>query len=975
VPLSSSGARITIDAAYDGRGSSSSIDFGSGFVPGNTSSSEFFQVTNSGASTLQISTITVDGQFVVFDPGSQACPHPGSLAPGDVCYVGVRYKPTAWGRSNGDVFIADNVANSPQHVPITGMAEYARFSRKLVDFGAVAVGTTATQQVTVSNIGTAAFYMYPSSWGGIGFGDQPSGCFAVWVSPGSSCTLTLSFTPPSEGSFSGMVHMYTTDFSGQQIDLTGTGARPHVEPFGDPEFKTPPTRLDFGTVQIGATSPAQSVFLVNEGLVDADVTVFGALAPNGDPHPDFTVTDDCPKALPASPAFCTVGVTFSPSREDKADAELVIGTNDIDHERIVVPLAGFGAANQKPTVTAGSYTVAEGGSAVLSATGNDPEGGALTYAWDVDGDGSFTAPGQTYTFDASRLDGPSGASIAVRVTDDAGNTAEDTASITITNEAPTATFDAPASADEGSQLTLTIDGAVDPGIADTDAGFTYAFDCGDGSGFGTPSADPTATCQAGPDGTLHVQGKVIDKDGGASTYPQTVTVANVPPSVGPVAVSPASSAVGDAVSVAAPYTDPGPDDTAFTCTVDYGDGTAAEPGTATAGTCAATGHVYASPGSKTLTVQVTDGDGDTGSATATHGVDALPELNVGPVSVTEGNAGTTNAVFTVSLSPASTKTVTVTAASADAEATAGPDYTALPPTTVTFAPGVTSRTVTVAVRGDVVDEANERFRLNLSSPANATVAAPGFAYGTIVDDDATPSLSVGDVSVTEGNAGTTNAVFKVKLSATSGQLVTVTAATADVEATAGTDYVALPPTVVSLPAGTTSVDVVVQVKGDTVPEPPETFKVNLSAPTSATIADGLGIGTIVDDDLLLIEENDPAVHSFGSWTRVQLAGASGGSVSWARATGALATVTFTGRSVQFVSVRGPDRGLVAIQFDNSAVPTVVNLYAPTQTTGYVAYSKTFAASGTHTLRILVLGLHAAPSTGNRVDVDVFRVGR
>ena len=974
VPLSSSGARVTIDAAYDGRGSSSSIDFGSGFVPGQTSSSEFFQVTNSGASPLQISTITVDGQFVVFDPASQACPHPGALAPGDVCYVGVRYKPTAWGRSNGDVFIADNVANSPQRVPVTGMAEYARFSRKVVDFGNVAVGATATQLVTVSNIGTAAFYMYPSSWGGIGFG-QPGGCFAVWVSPGSSCTLTLSFTPPSEGSFSGTVHMYTTDFSGQQIDLAGTGARPHVEPFGDPEFKTPPTPLDFDTVQIGATSPAQSVFLVNQGMVDADVTVFGALAPNGDPHPDFTVTDDCPKALPASPAFCTIGVTFSPSREDKADAELVIGTNDLDHERIVVPLTGFGATNQKPTVTAGSYTVPEGGSVILSAAGSDPEGGALTYAWDVDGDGTFTAPGQTYTFDASRLDGPSAASIAVRVTDDAGNTAEDTASITITNEPPTATLDAPAAADEGSQLSLTIDGAVDPGIADTDAGFMYAFDCGDASGFGTPSADPTATCQAGPDGALHVQGKVIDKDGGASTYTRDVAVANVAPSVASVVVSPASTSVGDAVLVSATYADPGPDDAAFTCTVDYGDGTAPEVGTASGGTCAASGHVFGSAGTKTVTVRVTDGDGGTGSASATHLVDPLSVLGLGPVSVTEGNSGTTNAVFTITLSPSSTGTVTVKVATADVEAKAGPDYVALPATTVTFAPGTTSKTVGVAVRGDALDEPNERFRLDLSAPTNASIASPGFAYGTIVDDDAPPSLAVNDVTVTEGNTGTVTAVFKVTLSAPSGQPVTVTAATADAEAMAGPDYVALPPTVFSVPAGAVSVDVVVQVKGDTVPEPTETYKVNLSASTSATIADGLGIGTIVDDDALLIEENDPAVRYIGSWTRVQLAGASGGHVSWARTTGALATVTFSGRSVQLVSVRGPDRGLVAIFLDTTTVPTVVNLYAPTQTSGYVAYSRAFTSSGTHTLRMVVLGIHAPPSTGNRVDLDVVRVLR
>jgi len=108
-----------------------------------------------------------------------------------------------------------------------------------------------------------------------------------------------------------------------------------------------------------------------------------------------------------------------------------------------------------------------------------------------------------------------------------------------------------------------------------------------------------------------------------------------------------------------------------------------------------------------------------------------------------------------------------------------------------------------------------------------------------------PTLSINDVSVTEPNTGTVNAVFTVTLSSASSQTVTVAYATADGTATAGTDYVATAGNL-SFSPGTTTQTLTVQVMGDTLPEPNETFFVNLSGPTGATLAKGQGTGTIVD---------------------------------------------------------------------------------------------------------------------------------
>src|SRR5262249_22145043 len=112
----------------------------------------------------------------------------------------------------------------------------------------------------------------------------------------------------------------------------------------------------------------------------------------------------------------------------------------------------------------------------------------------------------------------------------------------------------------------------------------------------------------------------------------------------------------------------------------------------------------------------------------------LPTLSVADVAVNEGNSGTTPATFTVTLSPASSQTVTVNYATADGTATAGSDYVAASGS-LSFAPGVTSRTVTVAVNGDTVPELDEDFFLNLSSPTNATLTV-GQGRATIKNDDA-----------------------------------------------------------------------------------------------------------------------------------------------------------------------------------------------------------------------------------------------
>jgi hypothetical protein len=110
-----------------------------------------------------------------------------------------------------------------------------------------------------------------------------------------------------------------------------------------------------------------------------------------------------------------------------------------------------------------------------------------------------------------------------------------------------------------------------------------------------------------------------------------------------------------------------------------------------------------------------------------------------------------------------------------------------------------------------------------------------------------PAITVGDVTVTEGNTGTRAAAFRVNLDVPSGQTITVTYSTADGTATAGSDYQIGSGTLTFAPGQTTRT-ITVPVIGDRLGEPNETFVVNLSSPTNATVADGQGVGTVLDDE-------------------------------------------------------------------------------------------------------------------------------
>lgn len=224
----------------------------------------------------------------------------------------------------------------------------------------------------------------------------------------------------------------------------------------------------------------------------------------------------------------------------------------------------------------------------------------------------------------------------------------------------------------------------------------------------------------------------------------------------------------------------------------------------------------------------------------------IPSVSIGDVTLSEGNAGTKQAGFVVSLSAVSGNAVTVDATTVPGTALPGSDYTTTSTAGFTIPAGQASATFNVPVLGDTRVEGNETFSVHLTNPANATIA-DGQAMGRITNDDLAV-LSIGDVTVQEGNSGTSTATFTVRLSAPMPSPVYYDIATGNGTAVGGSDFVAR-----SLPgrfidAGRTSQVFEVAINGDTAAEANETFNVALSNVSGATLGDGAAVGTISNDD-------------------------------------------------------------------------------------------------------------------------------
>ncbi len=256
-------------------------------------------------------------------------------------------------------------------------------------------------------------------------------------------------------------------------------------------------------------------------------------------------------------------------------------------------------------------------------------------------------------------------------------------------------------------------------------------------------------------------------------------------------------------------------------------------------------------GGETFTVTLSSPGGGTLGNTVSTGTilndDVPPVMSIDSIAVSEGNVGTTAFGFTVSLSEPSGLPASADFGTTEGTATLANNDFAMATGSVSFAPGVVSQPVTVLVNGDATQESDELFQVDLSNLAGAQ-AGTLQGTGTILNDDAVPTVSIGGASIAEGDAGTANLVFTVALSNPTAQVVTVQYQTSDGTATlADNDYQAASGTL-TIPAKDPSGTITVVLNGDTCGEPNEGFTVTLSSPSGAVLGTFTATGTISNDD-------------------------------------------------------------------------------------------------------------------------------
>jgi cysteine-rich repeat protein len=241
-------------------------------------------------------------------------------------------------------------------------------------------------------------------------------------------------------------------------------------------------------------------------------------------------------------------------------------------------------------------------------------------------------------------------------------------------------------------------------------------------------------------------------------------------------------------------------------------------------------------------------------------------LSIADVAILEGDAGTQNLVFTVTLSQALASPVTYNIATSNGTATAGSDYVAKTLNGETIPAGMTSKTFSVVVNGDTTVELAETFNVTLSG-VNGAGVADGTAVGTINNNDQ-PDLSIADASKVEGNAGTSLLVLTLTLNKVSPVPVTFNISSVDGSATAGSDFVALNLTNQSIAAGALTRTVSVTLNGDTTVEGNEAFTAFVSGVANANIVDGTALATIINDDGPTLSIADVATTEGNSGTKV-----------------------------------------------------------------------------------------------------------
>ena len=350
-----------------------SLSFSSQLVL-STSPAQPVTLNNTGTGSLTISQITAYGNFKV---SSTTCLlSPSILAGGSHCTISVTFTPSQTGNISGELTVVDNSPSAVQNLGLSGSGVTPlNTSPTNVSFGTVTVGSTsAAKTVTLINNSTSLLtisFAASADYAAIGSGATPCGGSLAGK---TKCTISLTFSPKSNGSISGALTVsYNAASSPIEVALSGSGSGGAASP-----LSFTPSSLSFSSQLVGTTSAATTVTVTNHGA--ASVTL-NSLNASGDFAAAASGATPCSGGLVlASTKACTFAVTFKPTVNGSiSGAVWVKDSSAVSPQILSVSGKGSEAISLSPnSLNFGAISVGSTSSAKTVTVTNNNQGSAVS---------------------------------------------------------------------------------------------------------------------------------------------------------------------------------------------------------------------------------------------------------------------------------------------------------------------------------------------------------------------------------------------------------------------------------------------------------------------------------------------------------------------------------------------------------------------------------------------------------------------
>jgi hypothetical protein len=290
-----------------------------------TTISKSVKLTNSGGASLTINSIVASGDYSV----GGNCTSVSSLAANSSCTITVSFIPTVTGPVPGAVSISDNAPGSPHLVTLAGTGlTTLSVSPLTLGLGTISVGSTsAAQNVTITNNASSAQSFSYTSGGNFGAapgGATPCGTSPVSLNPASKCTLSVTFSPTTNGGIKGALMVMDTAtgvaYNPQVVNLSGTGSGGAAS-----NLSFQPTSAAFGNVVVGSSLGPKTVTVKNASASSLTIT---GVTPNGDFSISATGVNPCQIGTVLNTGLtCTLSLTFTPTVQGNQNGSITITDN------------------------------------------------------------------------------------------------------------------------------------------------------------------------------------------------------------------------------------------------------------------------------------------------------------------------------------------------------------------------------------------------------------------------------------------------------------------------------------------------------------------------------------------------------------------------------------------------------------------------------------------------------------------------